>query len=179
MRLAQYSKNVVKNAVEREVIISISLLSTLGNAAVCSHPSLPQGHIQHIQLTCVSLLVHQNPQGFFSKAASFPVSPHSRYSCRVILCRLQDFRLVILSFRRLLTDHSSSILTIYLVPLTTLLRAFSVPLFRWFMKTSSSVGPVASPSDTARNWPLVGLYHWPPSFESRILSIFHPQWSFF
>lgn len=99
-------------------------------------------------------LVHQTAQDFFGKAASLPVSPHSLYFYRVIPYGMQDFLLVIVSFRRLLTDHSSTTLITCVVPHTTLLRAYSVPLF---METSSSVGPNVSPSDTARNWPLVGL----------------------
>lgn len=105
--------------------------------------------------------VQQNPPVSFGKAASLPVGPHSVYLHWVIPYGIQDFTLSLLNFRRLLSDHSSSllgslwtaalptrVLSTEVVPSTKLLRVCSVPVSRLLMKTFDSVCSSVCPSDT-------------------------------
>lgn len=172
---AQYSKNVVKNATEREIIISLSLLSTLGSSAACSHPSLPEGHKADL---CFPLWFTRTLRGFWQSCFLASLSPLQIFLWSY---SVQDAGLH--------TCHSElqEAPERPFIPPAYLPSTWSHPqpcwghslCHCWLMKTSSSVGPIVCPSDIARNWPLVGLCHWPPSFESRMQSLSHPQWPFF
>jgi len=83
------------------------------------------------------------------------------YLHRVILHRVQDFTLVITELQEVavrpflqpleVPQNNSlalSTLTTSLAPPTNLVRAYSVPLFRLFMKMFNSIGPNVSPSET-------------------------------